>query len=247
VDAVPDTGADVSVMSASFAESNAFVIDDDEQHRILFGFVDGSTARARGVVKSVAWRYGADQQTYLTDIYVLPSLPVSLVLGYKFLCQTEAFLKHENDFWHDEEAEAEDSSVLCLIRVLKRSRKGNGEETSCEYCHDVVAVEEQTPDRILIAANAAEERWQLEKTSEISLYRKAKEEARNRGLSDDERTIHLQPHVARWQQFLATRPGVLNNSSSAPSSGFTASSRARDLAQMLHFDAWLWLSLRKIR
>jgi predicted aspartyl protease len=68
VDAVPDTGADVSVMSTRFADDNGFEVNDDEQHQILFGFADGSTARAYGVVRDVAWRFGSDEQTYTTDV-----------------------------------------------------------------------------------------------------------------------------------------------------------------------------------
>jgi predicted aspartyl protease len=133
VDAVPDTGADVSVMSAKFAKGNGFKIDDDEQHRIMLGFADGSTARARGVVKDVEWRFGGGEQPHLTDVYVLSNLPVDMVLGYDFLCQTEAFLEHEQDFWCVEDLQREDAWMLCVIRVLGRAMKDAGGGLSCEY------------------------------------------------------------------------------------------------------------------
>jgi predicted aspartyl protease len=134
VNASPDTGADVSVMSAKFAKASGFKVNDDERNRISLGFADGSTARARGVVKSVAWRFGANDQEYLTDVYVLSSLPVDLLLGYDFLCQTEAFLEHERDFWHDDDLERENACWrLCIIRRLEGTTKGTGENLSGEF------------------------------------------------------------------------------------------------------------------
>jgi predicted aspartyl protease len=133
VDALPDTGADVCVMSASFAMENGFDIDDDKQHRISLQFADGSKARAGGVVKNVAWRFGADEQTHPTDVYVLSKLPVDLVLGYGFLRHTEAFSEHGRDFWHVQDIELEEAWMLCVIRVMKRAMKGAGVECPCEY------------------------------------------------------------------------------------------------------------------
>jgi predicted aspartyl protease len=137
VDAVPDTGADVSVMSAEFAKANGFEVDDDEQHQILLEFADGSTARAQGVVMDVAWEFGADEQKSPTDVYVLSSLPVDLVLGFGFLCQTEAFQEHWHNFWNIEDpTEQDNAGMFCVIRVLKDA----GEEISCEYHYGVIAI-----------------------------------------------------------------------------------------------------------
>lgn len=133
VDAVPDTGADVSVMSAKFAQANGFAVDDDEEHRILLGFADGSTAKARGVVKNMAWKFGVDEheETHFTDVYVLPSLPVDLVLGYEFLCQTDAFVEHGQDFWHVEDVDRRNVRLrLCIIERKGGGRKG---DSCCEY------------------------------------------------------------------------------------------------------------------
>ena len=151
VDAVPDTGADVSVMSANFAVANGFEINDEERDRISLGFADGSTARACGVVKDVAWRFGADQQTHLTDVYVLSTLPVDLVLGYDFLCQTAAFIEHEGDFWHVEDLERENDCLrLCIIRRLKRATaKSTGGDLSGEYCCNTTNVRNPEPDSML--------------------------------------------------------------------------------------------------
>jgi hypothetical protein len=144
VDAVPDTGADVSVMSAEFAKANGFEVDDDEQHQILLEFADGSTARAQGVVMDVAWESGADEQKRPTDVYFLSSLPVDLVLGFGFLCQTEAFQEHWHNFWNIEDpTEQDNAGTFCVIRVLKDA----GEEISCEYHYGVIAMVSESQRR----------------------------------------------------------------------------------------------------
>jgi len=236
VDAVPDTGADVSVMSTRFANANGFEIDDDEQHRILLGFADGSTARARGVVKNVAWSFGADEKAHLTNVYVLSSLPVDLVLGYDFLCQTEAFIQHEHDFWHVEDLEQKDFWMLCLIRVLKRALKGVEGDDSREYPRDFQLSEESMSDNV--TANAAEQRWQLAKAYEVELYRKAREEAQDLGLPDDEKVRYLQPHVDRWRRFMATKPDhcthIVSMTPPYMGSGSAASSQAGEAQFQVH-------------
>jgi hypothetical protein len=84
-------------------------------------------------------------------------------------------------------------------------------------------------DMLPSTANATDERWQMAKPGEIDLYRNAREEAQALGLSDDETTQYLQPHIRRWQRFLATRPAhstdVVSISPSTPSSGSAASSQ----------------------
>jgi predicted aspartyl protease len=137
VDAVPDTGADVSVMSARFAKANGFKIKRNKRHRITLSFADGSTARADGVVKGMGWRFDSDEQTHPTDVYVLSSLPVDLVLSWSFLCQTNAFLEHQHDFWCVEELGLEDVSMLCIIQAVEKAKKGDREQF-CEYRCGVV-------------------------------------------------------------------------------------------------------------
>jgi hypothetical protein len=80
-----------------------------------------------------------------------------------------------------------------------------------------------------ITADTDEQRWLSAKAGEIDLYRKAKQAARDLGLSGDDMTQYLQPHLDRWQQFVATRPGhgtgAANVSPPSPSSGSAASSQ----------------------
>jgi hypothetical protein len=68
------------------------------------------------------------------------------------------------------------------------------------------------------------------RAEEIDLYRKAREDAQDLGLSDDEKERYLQPHVARWHRFLATRPGngtdAMSMSPSSQSSGSNGSPQA---------------------
>jgi predicted aspartyl protease len=133
VDAVPDTGAHVSVMSARFAKANGFKIERDTRHRIPFGFADGSTARARGVVKNVEWNFGADEQSHPTEVYVLSGLPVDLVLSDGFLCQTKAFLEHKRHFWHVEGLGRDSVPPrLCIIRRLKGATN-DARRPLCKY------------------------------------------------------------------------------------------------------------------
>lgn len=132
-EAIPDTGADVSVMSASFAKANGLHINREWQHQVMLGFADGSTATAIGLVENAAWNYGADGRTYYTDICVLEDLPVDLVLGYDFLCETCAFAEHENAFWHTEDREDDDAWTLSIIQLLEEAMKRPKNERLREY------------------------------------------------------------------------------------------------------------------
>ena len=249
VNAIPDTGADVSVMSERFAKSKVFEIDDDEQHRISLEFVDGSTAKACGVVKDVAWRYGVDEQTHPTNVYVLPKLPTDLVLGYAFLRQTNAFVKHQHDFWHDEALGTRTTSMLGIIRMLRKAKKdwtiswhlgksgkGKTEGPFCEYRYGILMIKLPRTDGTRITADAAEKRWQSAKTKELVLYRTARYEAWVMGLSCDETARYLQPHLARYQQFMASWPdpdldavytilSIPNMAPPSPDSGSVATSQ----------------------
>lgn len=128
VNAVPDTGAEVSVMSAAFARANGFTVNTGEQNQVLLGFADCSTAQALGVVQDVAWNYGRDKKSHLTDVYVLADLSIDLVLGNDFLSQTNAFVEHESDFWHVENDGRDESFMLNLIKVMKACAKGRVRE-----------------------------------------------------------------------------------------------------------------------
>jgi hypothetical protein len=127
MDATPDTGSDVSLMSASFAARHRLKINTDKHHRVLLEFADGSTARATGLVENVEWAYGDTGFPYRMDVYVLPELSVDLLLGYDFLHDTNAFVAYEGDFWSGDDVEkqavADEVAITWLFWIIKLVRK----------------------------------------------------------------------------------------------------------------------------
>jgi hypothetical protein len=127
IDATPDTGSDVSLVSASLAARRKLKIRTDTQHRVLLKFADGSTARATGLVENLEWVYGDTGAPHRIDVYVLPELSVDLLLGYDFLHDTNAFVAHEDDFWSGDDIEkqavADEHAVAWLFWIIKLVRK----------------------------------------------------------------------------------------------------------------------------
>jgi hypothetical protein len=127
MDATPDTGSDVSLMSASLAARHRLKINTDKHHRVLLEFADGSTARATGLVENVEWAYGDTGIHHRIDVYVLPELSVDLLLGYGFLHDTNAFVAHESDFWSGDDVEkqvvADVEAVAWLFWIIKLVRR----------------------------------------------------------------------------------------------------------------------------
>lgn len=119
VSAVPDTGADVSVMSASFAKRHEFHVDTSERNRIILEFADGSSATTMGVVKSTEWEYGsaAAGSGDRLDVYVLEGLAEDVILSYDFLSATDAFVKYESDFWTNDGED--DLGVDWIFNIIK--------------------------------------------------------------------------------------------------------------------------------
>jgi predicted aspartyl protease len=127
MDATPDTGSDVSLMSASLAARHKLKVNTDKQHRVLLEFADGSTATATGLVENLEWRYGDTGDPYRMDVYVLPQLSVDLLLGYDFLHDTNAFVAYEGDFWSGDDVEkqafADEVAITWLFWIIKLVRK----------------------------------------------------------------------------------------------------------------------------
>jgi predicted aspartyl protease len=144
VDAVPDTGAEVSLMSASFASQQGFEIDTDAQHCVLLEFADGSTANATGLVKDLKWKYGGSEAPCRIDVYVLPELSVDLLLGDEFLVKTDAFVAHEDQFWSGDDVETQDMTdekaivwvfwIIKLVRKAVKHRRSLGQRMLSSYC-----------------------------------------------------------------------------------------------------------------
>jgi hypothetical protein len=98
VNAVPDTGAEVSVMSASFAKKQGFIVDTSEEHQLPLVLADGSTVKTVGVAKDLRWVFGSSTVSHWLDVYVLEGLETDLILNYTFLHDTDAYNKHKQDF-----------------------------------------------------------------------------------------------------------------------------------------------------
>jgi hypothetical protein len=97
VDAMPDTGADVPVMSLSFAERHGFIVNTSPRHQTLLEFLNGSTANSIGVV-DVEWQFESSKTLHRIHAFVLKELQTDLILDNTFLHDTNAFISHEEDF-----------------------------------------------------------------------------------------------------------------------------------------------------
>jgi len=127
VDAVPDTGADVSVMSAAFARQHGFVVNTADEHRISLVFADGSTATTIGLVEDVEWNYESSRDSYRLGVYVLEELQTDLILDYTFLFDTDAFVVYEDDFWveDDDTSDGRSSWLISIIKLVGRTLHGS--------------------------------------------------------------------------------------------------------------------------
>jgi predicted aspartyl protease len=144
VDAVPDTGAEISLMSASFAAQQGFEINTDAQHCVLLEFADGSTANATGLVKDLNWKYGGSEVPCRIDVYVLPELSVDLLLGDEFLFKTDAFVAHEDQFWSGDDIEKQAVAdevaitwlfwIIKLVRTAVKDQRDWGSRRSSSHC-----------------------------------------------------------------------------------------------------------------
>jgi predicted aspartyl protease len=138
MDALPDTGAEVSLMSASFASQHGFEINTEAQHCVLLEFADGSTANATGLVKDLKWKYGGCKVPCRIDVYVLPELSVDLLLGDEFLVKTDAFVAHKDQFWSDGDVEsqvvADEEAIVWVFWIIKLVRKAVKDRRSWEQC-----------------------------------------------------------------------------------------------------------------
>ncbi|KAN0103395.1 hypothetical protein V8E51_011708 [Hyaloscypha variabilis] len=65
VNAIPDTGSDVMLISRRYAERRGFDIKTGENHKTTLEFADGSRTRTSGMVLDLQWKFGpAEDLTY---------------------------------------------------------------------------------------------------------------------------------------------------------------------------------------
>jgi predicted aspartyl protease len=125
IDAVPDTGAEVSVMSMPFAREKGFVVDTRPGNQIELEFADGSTTTSAGVVRDVEWMFDGSEVPHLVDFYVLEELQTDLILDNTFLYNTNAFVAHEEDFWTLDDDSVEESWMFSIIKLVDRVLNGS--------------------------------------------------------------------------------------------------------------------------
>ncbi|KAK4963729.1 hypothetical protein LTR10_001360 [Elasticomyces elasticus] len=126
VDALPDTGSDVMLISETYAHQRGFSIDTNEIYQVPLQLADGSLDWTSGIVKDVTWAYGlARDETVLCDFYVLPTLMCDVLLSYDFLDSTEAFKTQQFCFKYDDEALDSDEpwTLSTITKVPKMIEK----------------------------------------------------------------------------------------------------------------------------
>ncbi|KAF4467235.1 hypothetical protein FALBO_5894 [Fusarium albosuccineum] len=89
--ALPDTGSDVMLVSAEWAEKNKLVIDRGLEHKLKLELTDGSTTFTAGVVRNARWALGNSEQVVSCDFYVLDGLSVDVVLSNDFIFELGLF------------------------------------------------------------------------------------------------------------------------------------------------------------
>jgi hypothetical protein len=130
VEAVPDTGADVPLMSKSFAKDHGLVVHTNPEHQVLLEFADGSTATTIGLVKDVEWRFWTSKEPYHLDVYVIEELQTNFILDNTFLYNTNAFVAHELDFWTDNSETHADNRMISIIKLVDTVMKGSRSKKS---------------------------------------------------------------------------------------------------------------------
>ncbi|KAK5681878.1 hypothetical protein LTS10_006411 [Elasticomyces elasticus] len=117
VDALPDTGSDVMLISEAYARQRGFSVDRNPIYHVPLQLGDGSFDRTSGIVKDATWAYGvAEDEVSLCDFYVLENLSCDVLLSYDFLDSTEAFTRQSSWFQYDQDdVEADDRWTLNTI------------------------------------------------------------------------------------------------------------------------------------
>lgn len=118
VEALPDTGSDVMVMSEAYALSRGFNIDRNIRNCLDLELADGSEVFTCGLVRGVDWTFAASRQSVKCDFYVLEDLCTDVVLHNDFLFGLDVFSTESESL--SELSYSEDFSELLLI-----SLKGN--------------------------------------------------------------------------------------------------------------------------
>jgi hypothetical protein len=94
----PDTGSDLDLMSASYFRRSQFRLQKLAYAHSLVEFADGSTTSLSGVVRVPFAMGSSGQPTHLRDFYVLAGLTSDILLGNGTLKEFDAFNAYKDDF-----------------------------------------------------------------------------------------------------------------------------------------------------
>jgi hypothetical protein len=123
VQAVPDTGSDVTVMSREMAQRLGLSVETKDEFRSQLEFIDGSQAFTDGMVFGAKWGFGTDEQsTFECDVHVVNSLACDLILGNEFLFKTEAYSQFSDHFYELEVAESEQNAGIAILYMIKQKQ-----------------------------------------------------------------------------------------------------------------------------
>jgi hypothetical protein len=106
VQALPDTGSDVMIMSKKYADACGFHIETGSSSREWLELADHSEVCTYGTVIDATWSfggYGCDEESYRCDFHVLENLSCDVILSNGFLFETGAFSAYEQYFLDFEE------------------------------------------------------------------------------------------------------------------------------------------------
>lgn len=96
VSALPDTGAARNMMSVRFARRHSIPIQRGLEHRCTFQIANGRTVRSKGIARAT-WTFPEDPgKTYDLEFHILASCPYDVLIGAKFLEETETLSIHRN-------------------------------------------------------------------------------------------------------------------------------------------------------
>ena len=125
IHALPDSGAEVNLLSYDYVKRRGWFIDKMAKNGNELQFADGSLSRSMGEVR-VPWQF-LDDQGFQNDksrkdiiFQVLRDLPYDAVLGQDFLEDTQAYTIHKTSFL---DTSAEDACTGLNLVIWKRKRR----------------------------------------------------------------------------------------------------------------------------
>jgi hypothetical protein len=215
--ALPDTGADICLMSLQYAQARGYTIDPHDEHRRKLAFVDGSRAETIGRVEGFEWRFGSrDCETYHPDVYVLEDLRTNLLLSYDFLEESGAYSEFQGCFVNIGEVD-EDGTDGWTINAAKLILEASGlRKLGRNIKRKMMSAPEPAPGMFLsrytgALADIKAETKVLELGSAQMRMETDSYEQRCKAaqlLSEPAKSVALEVARTQWSQFWATRPSI---------------------------------------